>query len=338
MKLAVVGWAGDSGVGRELINAVRHLPVTCAFILENQFKKTRKDLLTGTPCRFATSEDLPRQMELFIERHKPDTILSWELPGHWSFPGIWAGQGLKWVNMVHWDWFSVDPVHMQAWKTAKLLAPNRMCQDGLQNLGLNSTLLPVPVDTQKLSFRGRGRVETFISIYGYGGPHDRRSIPEILEAWRRLKNPPKLVIKAQKPVTEIKGDPPEGITVEIGNLKEPEDLYLQGDVALQPSRYEGVGVSMIEAQARGMPVIVVDAPPMNEVVYGPHIPVAQVLQLKILSKAVPSYVPSVDGIVDAVSRLQGSDISELSRQVHKWVEERFSWNVLRDKWIQTLSG
>jgi len=226
---------------------------------------------------------------------------------------------------------------MQAWKTAKLLAPNRMCRDGLTGLGLNSTLLPVPVDTEQLVFRERGRAETFISIYGYGGPHDRRSMPEILEAWRRLKNPPKLIIKAQKPVTEIKGTPPKGVTVEVGNLQEPEDLYLHGDVALQPSRYEGVGVSMIEAAACGLPVIAVDAPPMDEIVYGQRVPVAKVFQLKILSKTVPSYVPSVDGIVDAVSRLQGSDISELSRKAREWMEERFSWNALRGKWIQVLS-
>lgn len=337
MKLAVVGWAGDSGVGRELINAVRHLPVACAFILDNPAKKTRKDLLAETPCHFATPEDLPRQMRLFIDCHKPDTILSWEVPGHWSFPEIWAGQSLRWVHMVHWDWFSTEPAHMQAWKTATLLAPNKMCQEGLQGVGLASTLLPVPVDTKRLAFRERGRVETFISVYGYGGIHDRRSIQEILEAWRRIKNPPRLVIKAQKPVTEIKGDPPEGVVVELGNLHEPEDLYLWGDVALQPSRYEGVGISMIEAQACGIPVIAVDAPPMDEIVLGSRVPVAQVLQIKMFSKILPSYVPSVDGIVEAVSRFAGSDISELSMNVRVWVDGKFSWNVLRDKWIKTLS-
>lgn len=338
MRLAVVGWGGDSGVGRELINAVRHLPVACTFILDNQAKKTRKDLLVGAPCHFAASENLGWQMELFIDRYKPDTVLTWEVPGHWSFPAIWVKKGLKWVHMVHWDWFSVEPAHMQAWKTARLLAPNQMCQDGLRSFDLDSTLLPVPVDTKRLSFRERGRVETFISVYGYGGVHDRRSIPEILKAWRRLVNPPKLVIKAQKPVVEIKGALPDGVTVEIGNLQEPEDLYLHGDVALQPSRYEGVGVSMIEAQACGVPVIAVDAPPMNEVVFGPRVKVEKVIQLKILSKSLPSHVPSVDGIVDIVSRLQGKDISELSRQVRGWVEERFSWNVLLDKWIQVISG
>lgn len=339
VRLAVVGWGGDSGVGRELINAVRHLPVTCAFILGNPAKMTRKELFVGTPTHFATFENLDRQMDLFIDCHKPDTILTWEVPGHWSFPGIWAGKGLKWVHMVHWDWFSAEHVHMEAWKTAKLLAPNRMCQDLLRSIfSLSSTLLPVPVDTRRLRFKERGRVKTFISIYGYGGLHDRRSVPEILEAWRRLKNPPRLIIKAQKPVVEIKGLPPSGVTVKIGNLPEPEDLYAEGEVALQPSRYEGVGISMIEAEACGMPVITVDAPPMNEIVCGPRVQVAKVIQLRILSKSLPSYVPSVDGIVDIVSRFKGKDISELSRRVRGWVEERFSWNVLKSQWIQTLFG
>jgi len=70
MRLAVVGWAGDSGVGRELIDAVRNLPVSCAFILDNPNKPTRKDLLVGTPSYFAQPANLDKQMELFIECHR----------------------------------------------------------------------------------------------------------------------------------------------------------------------------------------------------------------------------------------------------------------------------
>ena len=74
MRLAVVGWAGDSGVGRELIDAVRNLPVSCAFILDNPNKPTRKDLLVGTPSYFAQPANLDKQMELFIECHRPETL------------------------------------------------------------------------------------------------------------------------------------------------------------------------------------------------------------------------------------------------------------------------
>jgi glycosyltransferase involved in cell wall biosynthesis len=340
MRLAVVGWAADSGVGRELIDAVRNLPVSCAFILENPHKPTRKDLMVGLPTYFAQPANLDKQMELFIECHRPDTILTWEVPGAWSFPAIWARKDVKWVHMCHWDWFSTAPEHMRVWKMGRLLCPNTLCQNELKTLGLSATLIPVPVDTDRLPFKERKKAETFVSVYGYGGPQNRRSIPEIVEAWRKLGSiPPKLVIKAQKSVDEVKGIlVPNNLTVELGNTPEPADLYKTGDIALQPSRYEGVGVSLVEAQACGMPVIAVNAEPMKDIVCGPLIPVEKAMKIAIMGKALTSNLPSVKGIVDIVNSLKGKDISELSRKARTFAEEKFSWKALRDRWIDTLSG
>lgn len=340
MRLAVVGWAGDSGVGRELIDAVRNLPVSCAFILENPSKPTRKDLLLGTPAYFATAANQDKQMELFIECHRPDTILTWEVPGSWGFPAIWTRKDVKWIHMAHWDWFSVAPEHAPAWKLAnQFLAPNAMCQRELAALGYNVTLLPVPVDTKRLPFRERQKADLFVSVYGYGGPKDRRSIPEIVEAWKKMgPTPPKLVIRAQKAVEELKGvPPPNGITVELGNMPEPADLYKVGDVALQPSRYEGVGVSLVEAQACGMPVIAIDAEPMKDIVCGPLITVDKTTKIPIMGKPLTSYIPSVKSMVEIVSSLKGKDVAVLSRKARAFAEEKFSWTVLRDRWIETLS-
>jgi glycosyltransferase involved in cell wall biosynthesis len=341
MRLAVVGWAGDSGVGRELIDAVRNLPVSCAFVLENAAKPTRKDLLMGTPSYFASPVNLDKQMELFIECHRPDTILTWEVPGAWTFPALWLRKDVKWIHMVHWDWFSSASEHMPVWRQARrLLSPNALCQRELQALDLETTLLPVPVDTKRLVFRERKKADLFISVYGYGGPKDRRSIPEIVEAWKKLgAASPKLVIRAQKAVEELKGaPPPNGISIQLGNTPEPADLYKVGDVALQPSRYEGVGVSLVEAQACGMPVIAVNAEPMKDIVCGPLIPVEKTVRIPIMSKPLMSNIPSVKGIMDIVTSLKGKDVSDLSRKARAFAESKFSWTVLRDRWIETLSA
>jgi len=338
MRLAVVGWAGDSGVGRELIDAVRNLPVSCAFILENQSKPTRKDLLVGTPAYFSYPANLDKQMELFIECHRPDTILTWEVPGAWSFPAIWARKDVKWVHMSHWDWFSTAAEHMPVWRMAHLLCPNTLCQRELASMGLGATLIPVPVDTRRLTFRERNKADLFISVYGYGGPKDRRSIPEIVDAWRKMSGAaPKLVIRAQKAVEEIKGPPPNGITIELGNTPEPADLYKVGDIALQPSRYEGVGVSLVEAQACGMPVIAVNAEPMKDIVCGPLIPVEKTIKISIMGKNLTSNIPSVKGLMDILMSLKGKDVSDLSRKARAFAEEKFSWATLKDRWIETLS-
>jgi glycosyltransferase involved in cell wall biosynthesis len=245
--------------------------------------------------------------------------------------------------MVHWDWFSGEAKHADMWKGARLLAPNVMCKEELSRLyKLDSIHLPVPVDTERLVFRERATAETFVSIYGYGGMQNRRSIQEVVEAWKLMgQQPPKLIIKAQKPVEEftVKGvTPSRMIEVQLGNLPEPADLYATGDVALQPSRYEGVGVSLIEAQACGMPVIAVDAPPMNEIAPDLKVQVAKVDCVSLMGKTIASYIPAASHIASVVGSIRGKDIKELSKRARERAVSQFSWSVLRQRWMDVLGG
>jgi glycosyltransferase involved in cell wall biosynthesis len=332
-RIAVVGWAGDSGVGRELIDACRNLPIMAAFVLENPSKPTRRDLL-HVP-NFVSMGGGESDMESFLNGYKPDTILTWEVPGSWKYPAIWKRRGIKWIHMVHWDWFA--PQYMDLWRSAQLLSPNKMCQNELLALELPSTYLPVPVDTKRLKFKLRKKADTFISVYGFGGQDNRRSLHEVFAAWRMLKSETPLLIFAQKDPPELEGlEPVPGAQISVGNVPEPADLYTIGDIAVQPSRYEGVGVSMVEAQATGIPVIAINAPPMNEIVRDLLVPVDRVIDIQIMGKSLPSFVPSPGGLAALVGSIRGTDISELSLGAREMVEKKFSWTALREQWIQIL--
>lgn len=337
MRLALVGWAGDSGVGRELIDAVRHLPVEGLFILPNNNKPTRHDLLpTGIPVHKATAGNLAGQMDRWLFEVKPDTILTWEVPGSWDFPAIWKNRNIAWKHVVHWDWFAKD--YLNLWPWADLVAPNMMCKRELKaKHGLESVYLPVPIDTEMLQFKERQQANLFVSVYGYGGFHDRRSLPEIYSAWRSMNDPPQLEIRAQvKPYEIERTGVHERITVKIGNVPEPGDLWDDADVALQPSRYEGLGLSLLEAQARGVPVIAVDAPPMDEVAGDLRVKVARVEAISIMGKRLQSNVPSVESIRKIVDHLRTADLGQLSRRVRYRVESRFSWKFLLPYWLYFL--
>lgn len=337
MRLAVVGWCADSGVGRELVDAIRRLPVAAAYVLSNPQKPTRRDLLT-VPNRLAAVGDHARQMENFLNEHRPDTILTWEVPGTWEFPDLWRKRGVRWVHVVHWDWFA--PAYSHAWRQAAVLvAPNRMCQEELRKCGLASILLPVPVDTSRLQFLRRDKAEKFLSVYAYGGANERRSLREIFAAWEGMADPPPLRILAQKEPSEMQGlRRLPSIEVLLGNAPEPGDLYEEGDVAVQPSRYEGVGVSMIEAQARGIPVIAVDAPPMNEIAPDLLVPVERREKIEIMGKPVISCVPSVEGLRRRVESIRNADIRSLSDRARARAEKEYSWEALHERWLDLLSG
>lgn len=342
MRLGLVGWVADSGVGRELIDALRHLPVSALFMLQNPGKPTRQDLVPkNIPVHVSSPSgaDLIPQMAHFLERTGIDTVLTWEVPGCWEFPKLWATKKVRWVNVIHWDWFSPDQGH--AWSLASaLVAPNRMCQaELLSRYNLKSTLLSVPVDTERLPFKERRFADLFLSTYGYGGFHNRRSLPEILAAWKAMKSPPSLMVRAQVPPGELLQIAlPRNVIVELGNAPEPADLYEIGDIAVQPSRYEGLGLSMLEAQSCGIPVLTVNGPPMNEIAAELLVPCSQVASISVMGKTIAAYTPSAEGIQKVIEGIQGKDIRELSRGVRAKVERYYSWRALLPSWLSLLKG
>lgn len=332
MKLGLVGWASDTGVGMELRDAFRYLPVTGVFYLEHPGKPQSADFIGKT----AGTGDLNAKMIAFLDEYQIDTILSWETPGSWEFPAIWQARGIRWFCVAHYDWFA--PKQMVAWKTAKIIVPFDLAGIGLRMMyGLESTTLPVPVDLERLPFQERQKAERFVTVYGHGGPGDRRAVVQILEAWRLMgSDAPPLTIRAQKAIKELDGPLPPSVTFHFENLVRSSDLYADSDVAVLPSKYEGVGLSLIEAQAVGLPVITTEMEPMRAIAPD-YLVTGDVGQLEIMQDHfVATCTAHPAAIADRVKSLLHQDISEASRTARCRVQDRHSWEVLKDQWINLL--
>lgn len=331
MRLGLVGWASDTGVGMELRDALRYLPVTATFYLDHPGKPPSADFTGKT----MGSSDLVQKMVEFIDTHKIDTILSWETPGSWEFPAIWKAKGIRWFCVVHYDWFA--PKQLAAWKTARIIVPFDVAHIELRMLyGLESTVLHVPVDLERLPFRERRKAERFVTVYGHGGPGDRRSIVQISEAWKLLgQDAPPLLVLAQKPIKELESVP-RNVTVNVGNLSRASELYAHAEVAVLPSKYEGVGLSLIEAQGCGLPVITTDMEPMNSIA-PEYLVKGESGDLEIMEgHRVPTYTPHALAIAARVKELLHQEISDPSRRARFRVQEEYSWAVLKDRWIKLL--
>lgn len=332
MRLALVGWASDTGVGMELRDAFRYLPVAGVFYLDHPGKPKSADFKGTTHG----SSDLLLKMNVFLESNDIDTILSWETPGSWDFPALWAAKGIRWYCVAHYDWFA--PKQIPAWKQAKIIVPFSQAGLGLRMIyGLETTLLPVPVDLERLPFRQRTKADRFVTVYGHGGPGDRRSIVQIMEAWRLMGDQaPPLLIRAQKVIKELEGGLPTNVTVHFENLLKASDLYANSDVALMPSKYEGVGLSLIEAQACGLPVITTDMEPMKSIAPD-YLVSGDVGKIEIMQDHwVATCTAHPAAIADRVKALFRQDITEASREARFRVQKDYSWGILKDKWIEVL--
>lgn len=333
MKLGLVGWPSDTGVGMELKDALRYLPVESVFYMDHIGKPLSSDFVGRT----AGVGDLSKKMDAFLQSSKVDTILSWETPGAWEFPDLWQRRGVRWFCVVHWDWFA--PKQVEAWKKGRLIAPFHAAQIGLELIyGLKSTQLQVPVDTERIPYRQRGKAQKFMTVYGHGGPADRRAIREIVEAWRLMGDQaPSLEVFAQRPIKELEGvQIPIQVNIKIGNLPKVADLYSRADVAVLPSKYEGVGLSLIEAQAAGLPVITTDMDPMRRIA-PEYLVSGQTGDLEIMEGHKLSIcTPNPISIAGRVKELVNQDISDSSRRARHRIQESYSWQALAGDWLKLL--
>ena len=109
---------------------------------------------------------------------------------------------------------------------------------------------------------------TFFHPGGFGGYKNRKNTEVVIKGFQKLRESNdnvKLIITSQKKYY-VDGKLPDDIELINKNLSRQEiiDLFYQSDAVLLPSRWESVGVPILEALASGTPVVTTDAPPMNE--------------------------------------------------------------------------
>jgi glycosyltransferase involved in cell wall biosynthesis len=194
------------------------------------------------------------------------------------------------------------------------------------------THVPWPVDLARFSFHPRGVCRRFLYVNGRGGclgrrpdgsptPYRRKGLDVVVEAAARLKGVPFLV-RSQVPVA---GPLPPNVKV-LPPLGRNERLYDDGDVCVQPSRWEGIGLSLLECQAAGLPLVTTDAPPMNE--FAPLRAVrAQRVETVYLEgdHPVPAHLVDPGHLAETLGALVGTDLSAASRSARAFVERFHGW-------------
>jgi 1,2-diacylglycerol 3-alpha-glucosyltransferase len=127
--------------------------------------------------------------------------------------------------------------------------------------------------------------DTVVFFHSCGMSPWRKGTDILVRAFLEVKGSGKLIIHSQVPIKDpvlsdlIRRDP--RITLIVKTV-DPPGLYHLGDVYVYPTRLEGIGLTIAEALASGLPVITVDNAPMNEFVTdglnGRLVPVVQYRQ------------------------------------------------------------
>ena len=116
-------------------------------------------------------------------------------------------------------------------------------------------------------------------------------------------------------------------------------LYDEGDVCVQPSHWEGIGLQLLEAQASGLPLITTDASPMNE--YRPlaTIPVDRMQTVCVFGdQAVSASLMRPESLANVLKTVHGTNVRHASTMARRFIVEHHSWKSARRRILQAMAA
>ena len=204
------------------------------------------------------------------------------------------------------------------------LAPTQQCYDYLRHRNKSVRRVPACVDVNRFLFRKREIAEVFLFVNGRGGMANRKGLRVILEMARRLPHE-SFIVMSQVPIREQIPDHVKVMRETFSNV----NLYDVGDICIQPSRFEGLGLQFLECQAAGMPLITTDGPPMNQYNAIALIQADQ-REVDLHGRKIIAFDARVDHLVEIVKGVSGKNIALESIAARKYVEDNASWDVCLD--------
>jgi glycosyltransferase involved in cell wall biosynthesis len=194
--------------------------------------------------------------------------------------------------------------------------------------------LPWPVDTDRFRFRRRHVCRRFVFVNGAGGAPAfeadnssivfcRKGLDVLLAAARLAPEIPIIVYTcvrepAVPPNVQLRPPPAHNSL-----------LYCDGDVCVQPSHWEGLGLPLLECQAAGMPLITTDFPPMRE-----HRPWALIPATEEAAYLTPQLCIGAariqpEDLACTLRTAYGRRIGAASKRARRFIERHHSWPVAR---------
>jgi glycosyltransferase involved in cell wall biosynthesis len=337
---AVVARKDNTGFGRQAEDVRQVLGLGFHFVCPSD--RIEGKALAGSD-EFWLRPDISED-ELAALLNKVKGILFFETYGTWhpALLKVAKKLGVKTVCIPTWEWFrGEDPM----WQLCDFFAcPTQFTVGIVKRYGWqNARYLPWTLDLRRFPARTvSGSARLFVHNAGLVDHDDRKGTRDAINAFRRVQRDDiRLVVRMQKAAPMPSLD--SRIDIQVGNLSRPEDLYASGDVAIQPSKMEGIGFMVVEPACSGVPVITNNYPPMNEFVRQPEM-LAKLKWFKrtaFASQWVKQAHLRLANISDLARKIEwcaGHDLAAISAANRRMAETMFDPGTLRRQWASLLGS
>lgn len=229
-----------------------------------------------------------------------------------------------------------------------VICPTKLTFDRLSAAGLTNCVYVRWGDRSERFIQPDTEVRSPIRFFhpaGWGGVHGRRNTQAVVDAFTKIadKIDARLLVHMQTVNESRRGEALNGkIKIEERMLawEELAQFYSRGHIAVLPTKWSGIELTIIEAQHAGLAVITVDAPPMNEwIISGKTGLLASVKDRKTYPGiGIQSAEVDVDQLSDAMLALAQDPIriSTMREASLVYAQESLNWHKNSQVLIQTL--
>jgi len=334
--IGLIGWNTPSGLGYQNRDIVDHLPIR-RWLIPHHSRLAPLPLRWNVRRRSRQLADLPTPGEFRRSLGGLDWLMFVESPLVDGLIAAAKQAGVRVACVCNWE--SACPVNSDwLYHVDLLICPTqhtyRMMQVWQSRFGFAWPLLyvPWPIDAGRFRFRLRQNCRRFVFVNGWSGcrglradgspaPYQRKGIELLLQAARLLPRVP-FIVHSQ--AADLPPRPPN-VELRPPSLRN-SDLYREGDVCVQPSHWEGLGLPLLECQAAGMPLITTDAPPMNEHNALRTIRVCKTEDVLLRGDyPVPAQLMDPRDLAATLEGVFEIDIREASLQARRFIESEHGW-------------
>jgi glycosyltransferase involved in cell wall biosynthesis len=349
-SIGLIGWNTRTGLGYQNRDIAAHIPIT-QWLIPSHPRQAPLPLPLHLRHRVWQTAGVPVEGDLRPWLGNLDWLLFVEAPLVAGLTRLAKEAGVRVACVCNWE--LTCPL-ASAWlgDVDLLICPTQFTFDRMrgwkERFGFAWKMVhaPWPIDIRPFRFRQRSICRRFVFVNGAGGCRGRlangqltsyrRKGLEVLFAAAHLVRHVPIIVYSQAdvplPPTNVELRPPPSHNAR---------LYEDGDVCIQSSHWEGLGLPLLECQAAGMPLITTDGPPMNEHQPFRTIPVAKVEPVYLAGRyPVPAQVMDPHHLASTLTDALGADICDASMKARGFVESEHSWEragqVLRSAFQQEL--
>lgn len=304
------------------------------------------------PSERLTTNPIDAAVDVVLRRDDPERAVRRALDGlqgiiffehPWWNPALLPvarRMAIRTVCVPMWEWFRGEH---DAWLDCDLFAcPTRLTLKVVRAYGWrNAVYLPWCLDIAALAHRPvRGSARVFLHNAGLVDHDDRKGTRDTIRAFASLNRPDlRLIVNIQRRV-DLPALP-SNIDIRVGDISNHADLYREGDVAIQPSKMEGIGFMVVEPVCCGLPVITTNHPPMNEFVRQSAMLVsASWLRRRAYAgnwvKHAELALPKLRSLARTIASCADQDMESVSSENRRWAEKTFSPERVRTQWERRL--